>query len=148
MYSTSKGNKCIFVAHREIFLSTDKSIVVCEVMVWFLRGGLFYPNNKTSLYYFCQEFGWHLDTLSSILQQWNYTGVRQKTPMASFLSINWVVMEPWFSWVAVRNRISLIKTWSPTAGKRKENFINHTVRCLDFSEFKKSTSPMETILIN
>lgn len=127
------------------FLSTDK-IIVCEGMVWLLIICLSYPNNKNSLYYLCQEFGWHLDTLSSILQQWNYFGAHQKSPMASFLNINWVVMEAWFSWGAVRSRISLIKTWSPTAGKLKENFTSHTVRILDFSGSRTSPSPTEIIL--
>lgn len=57
-------------------------------------------------------------------------------------------MEFWFFWVVVRNRILLIKIWSLIVGKRKENFINYIVRCLDFLEFKKSTFLMEIILIN
>ena len=130
-----------------IFLSTDKNIIVCEGMVGLLIICLSYPNNKNSLCYLCQEFGWHLDTLSSILQQWNYFGARQKSPMASFLNISWVVMEAWFSWGAVRSRTSLIKTWSPTAGKLKENFTSHTSETFRFFRIKnESISNWDSII--
>ena len=93
---------------------------------------LFPPDTETSLCYFCQEFGRRRSTSSSILQPWNYTGVPRKSLTASFLSISWVAMEPRFSWVAVRRSISLIKTWSPTAGKLKASFASQAVGFLDF----------------
>lgn len=121
LVSSPKQRPCVHVClfHSETAFTTDKEGLagLWRELSRFTRH-VFYPHNKTSLCHFCQEFGWHLDTSSSILQPWNYIGILQKSPTASFLNISWGVMEACFSWAAVMNRISLIKTWNPTAGER------------------------------